>query len=290
VSSAETLLRHRSYLYAPGHRPDVMRKALRAGADAVVLDLEDAVPPEQRPTARQAITDLLDEDPPGGTSVHVRINRHGDGYDADDLRAVVHPRLEALRLPKVEDVDALRQLDRELDELERDRQLTPGAIALYPIIESALGAVRIPELVHASPRLARFAIGTSDLLADLDARGDDDLATLHIRSQLVVHSRAAGLGGPIDSVHTDLSDTDGVRDAALRARSLGFYGKSLIHPRQLAATHEVFTPTADELDAARRIVEAHERGSDAQQLDGHFIDAAVVARARATLRQGPDHG
>jgi len=300
VSSADPPL-HRSYLYAPGSSPGVMRKALGAGADAVILDLEDAVAPDAKVAAADEVATLLDEVASGGSAaaaaqprpdVHVRINREGDGYREADLAAVVRPGLDAIRLPKAEEPAALVQVAAKLDVLERERGLAPGHVRLYPTVESALGAVSIATLVTITPRVVRLAIGTADLLADLGAVGDDDLATLHVRSELVLRSRAAGIGPPIDSVHTDLEDDVGLRAGAARARSLGFHGKSVIHPRQLAAVHGVFTPSDAETARAERIVAAVTaadgdiRGGLA--VDGEFVDAAIVARARALLRLRSD--
>lgn len=292
VSYADVAL-YRSYLYAPGSSPEVMRKALVAGADAVVLDLEDAVAPDRKEHARVEVAALLRElggavagSDPTSPAVHVRINRSGDGYLEDDLKAVVHPALRAIRLPKSESSAAIAAVAVRLDELERARGLPPGRIHLYPTVESALGAVSIAELATA-PRVARFALGAADLLVDLGAHGDDDLATLSIRTDLVLRSRVAGVGPPVDSVFTDLDDLEGLRRSARRARSLGFHGKSVIHPCQLAPVHEVFTPTDDELVRAEQIIaaleEAERQGSGAVALDGSFVDAAVAARARATL-------
>ncbi len=135
--------------------------------------------------------------------------------------------------------------------------------------------------------MRRAAFGATDFLADIGAVGDEDLGTQHARSHLVLVSRAAGAGPPIDSVHTDLDDEDGLRRSAIRARALGFIGKSVIHPRQLPAVHAVFTPAPEELAQAQRIIEALASADGAPvgavALDGAFIDAAVVARARAVL-------
>jgi citrate lyase subunit beta / citryl-CoA lyase len=301
VSYADPAL-HRSYLYAPGSAPAVMRKALEAGSDAVVLDLEDAVAADAKAMARAEVAAVLAEragarcagggdrgarKPSFRPDVHVRINRAGDRYLDADLDAVVRPGLDAIRLPKAESPAAIVAVAARLDRLERERDLTPGRIRLYPTVESALGAVSIAALLTATPRVVRAAIGTADLLADLGAVGDDELATLHVRSELVLQSRAAGVGPPIDSVHTDLNDEVGLRAGAEHARALGFHGKSVIHPRQLEVVHDVFTPTDEEVARARRIVAtmatASREGRGAVKIDGAFIDAAIVARARAVL-------
>lgn len=286
---APVLALHRSYLYAPGSDARVVAKALAAGADAVIIDLEDAVAPGAEDAARAVVAEVVAGpalDAPG--SVHVRVDRGPDGsYLVADLEAAVGPGLDAIRLPKVEDPAAVAAVDATLTRLEAERGLPAGRIGLYLTFESALGVVQATELLLASPRVVRAAIGTSDLLADLGAAGDDDLATLHVRSELVLRSRACRVGPPIDSVHTDLADVAGLEAAARRARTLGFHGKSVIHPRQLAAVHAAFTPTAAELAHADRVVaaadEAARHGAGGVALDGDFVDAAVVARARALL-------
>jgi citrate lyase subunit beta/citryl-CoA lyase len=294
VSSAEQRL-HRSYLYAPATDERLMRKALTAGADAVILDLEDSVPQDQKANARKAVSALLEElrnssagDPPElSQDLHVRVNRDGDGYDLDDLECAVDSGVAAIRLPKAESVEGLRAACAELDRLELARQLPVGTTRIYPTVESARGAVMIGELLAVSDRVARAALGTTDLLADIGAYGDDDLATLHVRSHLVLMSRVASVGPPIDSVHTALEDDTGLHAAATRARALGFFGKSVIHPRQLAGVHDVFTPTARQLSHAEAVLEAYEtamrHGRGAVNADGAFIDEAVVARARSLL-------
>lgn len=295
MSSADRPALHRSYLYAPGSRPEMMRKALRAGADAVILDLEDAVAPDAKDAARGGVAALLDEiaapadaprDGDRTGDVHVRVNRDGDGYHAGDLDAAVRAGLDALRLPKVEDADAVAEVAARLDTLERERGLPAGHVWLYPTVESARGMAVVNE-VAAVDRVARFAFGTSDLLADLGIAYETPWSTLYLRSELVLRSRLAGIGPPVDSVHTDLEDTDGLHEAARHAASLGFHGKSVIHPRQLATVHEVFTPSAAAIERAQRIVaalaDAEAAGRGAVTLDGEFVDAAVVARARALL-------
>jgi len=289
---------HRAYLYAPGSRPELVAKALAGDVDAVVLDLEDAVAPDAADEARGHVAAALDRWADGGRvgsgrvrsgrdsgpDVHVRVNRAPDGYDRDDLAAAVRPGLDGLRLPKAEDPDAVAAVGRLLDELEPRVGLRPGAIGLYPTVESAAGALAARDLATASPRVVRLAFGASDFLADVGARGDEDLATLHVRSHLVLASRAAGIGPPIDSVHTRLDDEAGLVAGAERARSLGFVGKSVVHPPQVGPVQRVFTPSSDEVAWADRVVAALGDGRPAATtLDGEFVDPAVVARARGLL-------
>lgn len=281
---------HRSYLYAPGTSQHVMHKALASEADAVVCDLEDAVAPERKADARAAVAAVIaayrDAERP---ELHVRVNRGPHGYDLDDLRAVVRPGLDALRLPKVERRAEVAAVAALLDELEPAAGLTPGSIPLYLTVESAAGVLALADILTCSDRIARVGFGAADLLADIGATGDEDLATLHARSQVVLVSRACNVGPPIDSVHTNLDDDEGLWRSARRARSLGFFGKSVIHPRQLETVHAAFTHSAEELAWAERVIAALEQaereGRGASALQGAFIDAAVAARARGVLAQ-----
>lgn len=278
----------RSYLYAPGSRPHVMDKALRAGADAVILDLEDAVAPADKWEARKAVGGLLRRT---GTSarceVHVRVNRAPDQIDLDDVAAVVAPGLSGLRIPKASSGEELATLAARLDELEARAGMPAGAVAVYPIVESAAGVTAAAELA-AAPRVVRLAFGATDFLADIAAWGDPDgPGTLLARGTLVLVSRTAGIAAPIDSVHTRIDDPEGLARGLATARALGFFGKSIIHPRQIAAVHDAFTPSRDELDRARRVLER--AGGGATTLDGELVDPAVVARARTVLaRAGGD--
>lgn len=263
-----------------------MRKALSAGADVVVLDLEDAVAAAQKVTARQAVVDLLAElardRPAASPEVHVRINATADGYDMTDLSAAVSPALAAIRLPKSHDPRHVAQVTEVLDDLEAAAGTPLGSTGLYPLIESAVGIDRAAEVLAASSRVVRACLGSSDLLADLGIPSDDPQATLYVRSKLVLDSRLAGVGPPIDSVHTDLADVEGLAAAARWARGLGFVGKSLIHPRQIAPTHDAFAPSDEEVARARAALAQADTGGSRQ--GDQFLDPAVIARAQSVLR------
>lgn len=280
----------RSFLYAPGSSDRILAKVLDAGADAVICDLEDAVAPSHKVRARAQVAQLLTTRAAHAPcEVHVRINQDGDGFDTDDLDAVAQPALDAIRLPKCEDPAAIVALDRTLSRLEQARGLPEGRIRLYPTIESALGLDRARELASASPRVASLAFGPSDFAADLGLRsGDDRDATLLARSTLVTASRLAGIAPPVDGAFTALDDPDGLRSLAAWTRSLGFVGKSAVHPRQLDILHDVFTPTEDEIAVARRVVDSLDDDRATAVVDGGFVDPAVVARAQAVLALADD--
>lgn len=287
MSSAETA--HRSYLFAPASEPDVMHKALATDADAVVLDLEDAVAADRKDDARTAVSRLLaalgaSPLPERSPAVHVRINRSGDGYDPGDLAVAVHPGVEAVRLPKTESAEAVREASATIARQEAARGVPVGTIRLYPTIESARGVMAVEAIALSDPRVARLVLGQADLVADIGGRGDDTLTTLVPRALVALASRAAGIGAPVDGATTDLNDP-AVLDAALaRARALGFHGKSAIHPRQLGAINLAFTPDDDEIAAAERIVRAAAAaGGGATSVDGQLVDTAIVRRAHSLL-------
>jgi citrate lyase subunit beta / citryl-CoA lyase len=281
----------RSYLYSPGSNPRVMEKALAAGADAVILDLEDSVAPEDKLAARGQVAAVVARASAGPASspgfgsapaeLHVRVNHGPGGPDLDDVAAVTAPGLTGLRLPKIASAEEVVAVADALDSLEDIGGMAPGTVRLYLSIETAAAALAASELA-AAPRVARLVFGATDFLADIGSPGTvDGPATALARGLLVLASRAAGIGAPVDCVHTALDDEEGLRRGATAARELGFFGKSVIHPRQIPAVHEVFTPSADELATARRVLDhvaAH--GAGATRLDGELIDAAVVARAR----------
>ncbi|QYB02665.1 CoA ester lyase [Rhodococcus sp. USK10] len=257
----------RSYLFVPGHKEKLLGKVFDAGADAVILDLEDAVPPESKDAARVCVADALTTHP-----AWVRINAVGTAPAADDLAAVAD-RAHGIRIPKVDSVDDVRWV--------RDR--APGT-PLICAIETGRGVTNALAIA-AEPGVEHLALGGIDLRKDLDI-GDGDTPLQYVRSHLVIASRAAGIAPPIDSVYPHLRDTDGLAREAAHARSLGFGGKSAIHPSQLPIIHTAFSPSEDELAWARRVVDVFEEsgGAAVQLPDGEFVDLPVAERARRILQ------
>lgn len=282
----------RSYLYAPGSNERILAKVLDAGADAVILDLEDAVPLDQKLSARAAVAALVAARAADvSCEVHVRVNvAASGGSDLDDVRAVVAPGLAALRLPKSEDPDDVREVAALLDALEIERGMTPGAVRLYPTVESVVGLDRARELAASSPRVATLVYGPADLAADLGIPEPDDRdATLLARASLVLACRLAGVGAPVDGAYTAVNDLEGLGATAAWARRLGFGGKSALHPRQLPVLHAVFTPTDEEVAHANAVVASLADGRAVAMVDGGFVDPAVVARAHNVLARHAHH-
>lgn len=281
----------RSWLYAPGNSPRLLEKVFHARADAVILDLEDSVPPAEKGAARRLVAEAVaSHRDPGGPALFVRINQP-DGAEAElDLEGVVGPGLDGLRVPKVETPQSIERLDARLTALERCRGLAVGALPLVCGIESAAGVLAAAGLAGASPRVAALAFGAADFVRDIGAAGGlDGLETLYARSHLVLASRAAGIGPPVDSVYTRLDDDAGLEASSRQGRALGFFGRSCIHPRQVPIINAVYTPTAEEVERARGVVEAaaaaEQTGTGALRLaGGQFVDAAIVRRAADLLR------
>ena len=276
----------RSYLFAPASHPRRREKAFECGADAVILDLEDAVAADEKHAARAAVAELLGT--PRPVPVWVRVNGTDTPWCLADLEAVTRPGLAGVVLPKAERPDQLTSLDWVLGQLERRAGLGPGTIGMMALVETAVGVECLAELARATPRLTRLAFGIADYSLDvgLDA-GEDEAGIAYIRARLVHVSRAAGLGPPVDSVVVQVRESARFRESAARARGLGLFGKLCIHPDQVALANEAFAPTAAEVTRARTVVRAfaaaQAAGSAAIQVDGEFIDSPVGARARATL-------
>ncbi|MBQ0906065.1 CoA ester lyase [Micromonospora sp. U21] len=260
----------RSWLYVPGHRADRVAKALAAGADAVVVDLEDAVPPAQKATARETALRLASQGL-HERSLWVRVNDPTGPWGEDDIDALAGLELTGLRVPRCEDPAVIREV------------ATRAGLPLQLLLESAAGLARAAELATAHPLVAGLGLGEADLSADLRVTGDDGLAWA--RGWVVVAARAAGLPSPVQSVYTDVADLDGLRASTERAKANGFVGRSVVHPRQIPVVHEVFTPTSAEVAAARAVLSAAARAQEAGEVavldaDGRFVDPAVVRRAR----------
>ncbi len=264
-----------TWLYAPGDRPDVVAKALTAGADVVVVDLEDAVAPDRKAYARAATAELLRDPQP--VPVHVRVNAFAGPWGPADVAALAPaPGLSGLRLPKVSSPSDVVRVAR------RAVSARGGSPPLYALLESALGVEHAHAVATAHPALRGIALGEADLRADLGVREDSGLDWC--RARVVVAARAAGLAPPAQSVHPDIRDLDGLEASCVRGRALGFLGRAAIHPRQLPVIERAYLPTEREVEQAETVLKAAAATQGAQALpDGTFVDAAVVTAAHRTL-------
>lgn len=265
-------MRLRSLLFVPGNRADRFDKALAAGADVVIIDLEDAVSPADKPAARDAVRAWL-ANGPDGRQVMLRINAAGTEWFPEDLALCASAGLAAVMLPKAESAAQVAFV------------MGAGARAVLPLIESAAGFAALGTLA-AAPGVQRLVFGAIDFQVDMGMRDALEDELLYFRSQIVLASRLAGIAAPVDGVSTAIDDAARLRADVQRARRLGFGGKLCIHPRQLAEVHAGFSPGADELAWARRVLQAAAAaGGAAIALDGKMVDKPVMLRAQAILRE-----
>ena len=278
----------RTFLFAPGNHPRRVEKAFTLGADAVILDLEDAVAVSEKASTRATVVAALGT--PRRCRGYVRVNAVGTEWGFADLLAVVRPGVDGIVLPKVEGADQLRAVEWAVGALEREHRLPPGGIDLIPIIETALGFTQLEAIARAGTRARRIAFGAGDFNLDLGmtwSREEAELLTF--RAGFVTISRAAGLEPPLDTVWVDLKDQEGFVRSVEHVRALGFQGKMCIHPDQVPLANRAFTPTEAQVADARRVVaafdEAEAKGLASIQLDGRFIDYPIVHAARRMLEK-----
>lgn len=267
----------RSFLFVPASRPERIAKALASGADVVVVDLEDAVEPSAKNSARQALRASFDVlEPALRGRLMVRINGLGTAWHAQDVELLAQlagSGLAGAMVPKAEDGPSLAALT----------VACPG-LALLPLIESA-GGFHALDAVAQAPQVARLGLGHIDLQAELGmACGDDEAELAPARWSMVVASRHAGLAPPVDGVTTRLNDTERLRADTARSRRFGFAAKLCIHPAQIAVVHAALAPTEAEVAWAHRVVDASRQAQGgAVQLDGAMVDAPVLLKAQQIL-------
>ncbi len=272
----------RSVLFSPGDQPDLLRKAPGTGTDVVVFDLEDAVAPARKSDARTAVHDVLaDPEFDPECEVWVRVNPVGTEAD-DDVEAVFSDeavgRVDGVLLPKVSDEDDVRTLDRILNEHDR-------SLPVMALVESAAGVLHAESIAAADPTDA-LLFGAEDLSADVGAtRTSDGTEVLYAREHVVLAASAAGIDA-IDTVHTDIEDADGLREATQFAVELGYDGKMAIHPSQVDPINDAFTPDEGRIQWARRIVEATSDADDGVvRVDDEMVDAPLIQQAERVLER-----
>jgi citrate lyase subunit beta/citryl-CoA lyase len=281
----------RTALFVPGDNPRRMDKALTSEADAVIVDLEDAVSPGRKPEARRHAKGRLTVRP--GKAVVLRVNAHPPEVLWDDLSVLSPNGPDAIMLPKVEDAAAIERIDASLSERERDCGRKEGTTALILLIETARGIRDLEAILRANlkfPRIYTAAFGAADYALDLGVELTfDGNELLYPRSLICVACRAAGLAPPLDTPFMiDLHSEDALINDARRSKQLGFQGKLCIHPGQIEPCHRVFSPSAKDISSCEQIVRAFQdaetRGIGALQHEGQFIDYPRYERARRIIQ------
>lgn len=278
---------YRTMLFVPADNLRKAGKALMLNADGVVLDLEDAVAISEKAKARQTLKEALSL--PRRGDVFIRVNSAQTDYILADLQAAVVRGIKGIVLAKSETAEEIRQVDWLMRLLEKEQGLLPGALEIIPFIESANAIVNAYAIACASTRVSRMFLGGVDYVQDIGTNFSKAGTELfYARSQLVVASRAAGIEAPIDTVYPDFKDIEGLVADAKLVRQMGFQGKLAIHPGQITPLNEVFAPTKEEIDWAKKIVtvfdDSEAKGLAILQVDGKMIEYPIANRARRILQ------
>ena len=277
----------RSMLFLPGNTPNMIINGDALGADCIILDLEDAVSPDEKDSARLLVRSAIERMGFDGVEITVRINSIDTDYWKDDLEAIVPLSPDLIMPPKASCAEDILKVDSLISEIEERCGMEKGRVRLIPLIETALGVENAYAIASACPRVAAIFLGGEDLTADLrckrtKAGNEIDYA----RKRLVVAARAAGVD-VYDTPFTDVNDDEGIITDAEYAKSLGFTGKSAIAPRHVKVINAVFSPTLKDIQYAKMVFEAirigKEQGKGAVSLLGKMIDKPIVERARQTL-------
>jgi citrate lyase beta subunit len=277
-------------MFVPGHRQRMIDKALGLNADAIMLDIEDGVAPNEKDAARKNIAESLGrEKVPGSPARYARINAIGHARMDADLEAVVRPGLEGLVCPKVDSADEVKTVDAILNAKEPKCKLEKGAVKLLIAIESPRGLFNAAAIAAASPRIAGLLFGAEDFGREIGlpaVREGEARDLIYARSSMVVAAASAHVQA-IDGVWVDLNDGAGLLGFAKQSRQLGFSGMSCIHPSQVDAINTTFSPTPAEIDYCQKVLQAFEdanaRGDGSIAFGGQLIDRPIVERARRTL-------
>lgn len=281
--------RYRSWMFVPGHSAKMVEKSSQLDLDVAILDLEDGVVPALKAQARSIIAAALGS-PAGGPARYVRINGTSTADFELDLDAVVLPGIEGIVLPKVENVEQVDRVAGELKKLERARGLNPGQVGVALAIETAKGLLAAPALAARHSRLTALLFGAEDFSRDIGlpaVRNAMAREFIHARSSIVIAATAAGVAA-VDGVWPILKDDEGVKRDAELARALGFGGKSMVHPGQIAIINEAFSPSPEEIEHARTLVAdfegAFDQGHGSISFRGALVDRPIYDRALATLK------
>ncbi|MCD4789993.1 MAG: HpcH/HpaI aldolase/citrate lyase family protein, partial [Bacteroidales bacterium] len=273
-----------SRLYLPGNTPSLMINAGIHKPNGIILDLEDAVAPDKKFEASFVVRNALRQVNFYGAERMVRINQIPKGLD--DLDYIVPHNVNLILIPKCESADQIRQVNEKIEAIKKEKKII-GNIWLMPIIESALGVIKAYEISSSADNLVAVAIGLEDYTADLGTRRTNEgTESFFARSMVVTAARAAGIQ-PIDSVFSDISDMEALKQNVLKSKALGFDGMGCIHPRQIKVIHDNFAPDEAEIEKAKKIVnafiEATEKGLGVVSLGSKMIDPPVVKRAQKTI-------
>jgi citrate lyase beta subunit len=277
----------RALLYMPGDDIHKIRKAATLGVDCICMDMEDGVALNRKAQARATIAEALHNLDFGRAERLARINPVGSGLELDDLSSVLRGKPDGILIPKVENAEQIRWVSQQLTQAEDQHGWERGSIRLLTIIETARAIINLPKIAGADPRLETLIFGAEDFAVDIGAtRSPAGWEVLYARSAVITHAAAFDLQA-IDIVFLDLGDIEGLRQEAELGAAMGFAGKQIIHPNQVAPVQEAFTPSQAAIAQAMRLIQAFEQhqaaGVGAFVLDGKMVDAPVIKSAERIL-------
>lgn len=278
----------RTMMFMPGNKPKMLNNGASYGANCLILDLEDAIAVTQKDAARNLVAFALRElDFP--CEIAIRPNHISTPYGLDDLKVVLPAKPDIIRLPKVESAEDIKFVSDMIDEVEAKEGFAPGTIKMMAAIETVKGMRQAYQIATASPRMVALAIGGEDYITDLQThRTEHGIELFFARSQLLAAAREAGIQA-IDTVYSNVKNMDGFREEVTRIKEMGFDGKSVVHPSQIAVVNEIFTPSDDEIRHALKVVKASAdaaaKGVGVITVNGKMIDGPLITRAERIIAQ-----
>ncbi|HEY5631555.1 MAG TPA: CoA ester lyase [Nitrososphaeraceae archaeon] len=280
----------RSLIFVPSNSKRFIEKAKALNADVICFDLEDSVPLNEKDIARQMIADALTKRKEYRSNIYIRINSLESGLAFSDLNAIIQEGIDGIVIPKVNDEDEVNKVEQLISTLEKQRGICEDSIKLMPSIETAKGVVNAYPIAKSAQRINALVFGVFDFLYDmhLDYIEDDGIEYGYARSKIPVDARAAGLAA-LDGIWQKVDDIDGFKKDANIAKRLGYSGKTIIHPNQIEPIHKIFIPSKNEIEWAKKVLEALRDsnemglGKGAVKLEGKMIDAVHYKQAKAIL-------
>ncbi|MTV82022.1 citrate (pro-3S)-lyase subunit beta [Secundilactobacillus folii] len=278
----------RTMMFVPGNNPAMVKDAGIYGADSIMFDLEDSVSMAEKDAARILVYEALQTQDYGDAELVVRVNGQDTQYYANDVKAMVKAGIDVIRLPKAESADMVKQLEADILAAEKEFGRQEGSTHLMAAIESAKGVLNAPQIAAASDRMIGIALSAEDYTTDMKTHRYPDGVELEFARNMVLHAaRAAGVAA-FDTVFTNMDDTEGFYRETEYIHQLGFDGKSLVNPRQIAMVNKVYEPSKKEVANAKNVINAIEearlKGSGVISMNGQMVDRPVVLRAQRVMR------
>ncbi len=277
----------RTMLYVPGSNPSMLADAHIYGADSLMFDLEDSISLLEKDSARLLVYNAIKSIDYGETEIVVRINGLDTPYGQSDIEAMVRAGADVIRLPKTGTAQDVIDVEKVIEDIEIKIGKPVGTTKMMGAIESPLGVINAMEIATASPRMIGIALGAEDFVTNMKTkRSPEGVELLYARSKILIAARAAGIYA-LDTVFSNVNDEEGFRNEVKLIKQLGFDGKSIINPRQIAPVHEIYTPTQKEIEDAKQVIraieEAEEKGLGVISVNGKMVDKPIVERAERIL-------